>query len=115
MIGALVIVMIAIGLPLLFNNFRMTLDGSASNLAFSLIAVLLGPVAGGFLAGWIGRPKPRQAGLIAGTIASLLVLAAWLVITGVSLQTFISGGVVVFVWVVLARLASGFAQPSLKK
>ena len=80
----------------------------------SVITILLAPVAGGFLAGLIGRSNPQKAALFAGLSASFLIFIAWLVLTGFEGSTLLSGLVIVFIWTVLARLASGFVRPKLK-
>jgi hypothetical protein len=113
-VGAIVILAFAFSILLIINSFFPGLISGANNLLIGLIPFLLAPVAGGFLAGLIGRQDPLKSGLMAGVIASLIVFIAWLVIAGLSLETILSGLVIVFVWVVLARIAAGFAQPRLK-
>jgi hypothetical protein len=112
--GGLVILAFALSILLIVNGFFPTLVASGDNLLVGMIPLLLAPIAGGFLAGLIGRPNPHQSGLIAGLLASLVIFIGWLVIVGLSVQTILSGLVIVFLWVVLARLFAGFAQPRLK-
>lgn len=107
--GAILTLVFTIGPLLLFNQIS---GFSASNLLIGSVLILLAPVAGGFAAGKIGKVNPRRAGSIAGLGASLVVWIAWLVIAGISIQNLISGLVILFIWVVLARLASGFVKPS---
>jgi hypothetical protein len=109
-IGALVIFLISFGLLLLLNQILTDLAISTTNLVVSLIIFLLAPVGGGFLAGLIGSPNPLRAGLLAGSIAGLMILVSFLLIFGFSFQTLLSGLVVVFVWVILSRVSSGFAR-----
>jgi hypothetical protein len=104
-LGALVIFGISFGLLMLFSQSL-----AAANLAVNLIIFLLAPVAGGFLAGLVGRPNPRQAGTLAGSMASLMILATFLFIFSLSLQTLLTGLVVAFVWVLLARMSAGFSK-----
>lgn len=111
LVGALVTLMFALGILFLLEGLLSELISSISNLAVSFITILLAPVAGGFLAGLIGRSNPLQAGLIAGVAAGIILFAAWVVITGFSIETLLSAVVIIFVWVVMARLASGFARP----
>ncbi len=110
-VGALVTLVFALGILLFLQDALSNTLSSGGNMVISLLTILLAPVAGGFLAGLIGKTKPRQAGLITGLTAGIFVFVAWIVMTGFSFQTLLSGLVIVFVWVVMARLASGFAHP----
>ena len=112
--GAAVIIVFTLALTLVFDSFLTELISSTSNVLISLLVVLLAPIAGGFLAGLVGKSNPLQAGLLAGLIAGVFMFIAWLVIVGFSLETVLSGLVILFVWVVLARVASGFARLSNK-
>jgi len=112
--GAAVIIIFTLALMLVFDSFFAELISSTSNVLISLLVVLLAPIAGGFLAGLVGKPNPLQAGLLAGLIAGVFMFIAWLVIAGFSLETILSGLVILFVWVILARVASGFARLSHK-
>ncbi len=112
--GAAVIIIFMLALTLVFDSFLTKLISSTSNVLISLLVVLLAPIAGGFLAGLVGKSNPFQAGLLAGLIAGVFMFIAWLVIVGFSLETVLSGLVILFVWVVLARVASGFARLSNK-
>ena len=109
-LGAVFIFVISLGLLLLFNQLLLDLAASITNLVVSLIIFLLAPLAGGFFGGIIGRPDPRRAGLIAGTLAGVMLLAAFVVVFGFSLQTLLTGLIVLFVWVVLARISAGFSK-----
>ena len=109
-LGAVLIFVISFGLILLFNQVLLDLAASTTNLLVSLIIFLLAPVAGGFVGGMVGKPNPRKAGLIAGALAGVLVLAAFLFIFGFSFQTLLSGVVVLFVWIILARISAGFSK-----
>jgi hypothetical protein len=112
LIGAVSILLFTLALFLVFSElFQITLLESTSGILISAGIILLAPFAGGFLAGLIGQEDPRRAGLIAGLVASLVVFAAWLVITVLAIETILSGLVIVFVWIVLARLAAGLALP----
>lgn len=99
---------------LLIVNSAFPGFATGSNVWASLFPMLLAPVAGGFLAGLIGKPDPQRAGLIAGVIAGLGVFVAWLVVMGVSGETVLRGLVIVLIWVALARGMAGFAQPRKK-
>ena len=107
-VGGAVIFVFSFGLLLLFNQWLTNLAASTTNLFVSLIIFLLAPISGGFLAGMIGKPNPRRAGLVAGTAAGVLVLIGLLLVFGFSFQTLLTGLAVVFVWVVLARISAGF-------
>ncbi len=109
-LGALVIFIINFGMLLLLNQILADLAISTTNLVVGLIIFLLAPVGGGFLAGLIGTPNPLRAGLIAGSIASMMILVAFLSIFGFSFQILVSSLVVVFVWVILSRVSAGFAR-----
>jgi hypothetical protein len=110
-IGALVILVFALGLLLFLEGIPLDVFSLGENRVVSLIIILLAPIAGGFLAGLVSKSKPRQAGLIAGLTAGFFLLVTWIVMTDFSFETLMSGMVIVFVWVVLARLASTFAHP----
>ncbi len=113
--GALAILLITFAMFLVLADiFDMALLESTTGIVISAVVILVAPFAGGFLAGLLGREDPRQAGLLAGLIASLVVFMAWLVMTALSIETILSGLVIVFVWIVLARLASGFTIPPVK-
>ncbi len=112
--GGLVILAFTLSIWLIINSFFPNLIADGNNLVVGMVPLLIAPIAGGFLAGLIGRPNPLQAGLIAGLLASLVIFIGWLVIVGLSVQTILSGLVIVFLWVVLARLFAGFSQPRLK-
>jgi hypothetical protein len=110
-VGALVTLVFALGILLFLEGLHTGFLSSGSNMVISLLIILLAPIAGGFLAGMISRSKPRQAGMMTGLAAGCLIFAAWIVVTGFSFETLLSGLVIVFVWVVMARAASGFAPP----
>ena len=109
-LGAVLIFVFSFGLLLLFNQKLLTLTASTTNLLVSLIIFLLAPIAGGFFGGMIGKPNPQRAGLIAGTLAGVMLLAGFSFVSGFSFQTLLTGLVVLFVWVVLARTSAGFAK-----
>ena len=108
--GAVVIFLISFGLLILFNQILTVLTVSTANIVVGLIVFFLAPVGGGFLAGMIGRPNPLRAGLIAGSVASVMILISFFLIFGFSFQTLVSGLVVVFVWIFLSRFSAGFAR-----
>ena len=110
-LGALVIFLFSFGLLMILNPWLGALSVSTTHLAVSLIIFLLAPVGGGFLAGQIGQPHPRRAGTLAGAIASGLILVAFVLIFGLSLDILLTALVVAFVWVLLARISAGFAKP----
>ncbi len=112
--GGLVILAFALSILLIVNSFFPSLIANGNNLLVGMIPLLLAPIAGGFLAGLIGRSNPLQAGLIAGLLASLVIFIGWLIFVGLSVETILSGLVIVFLWVILARVFAGFAQPRLK-
>lgn len=109
-IGGIVILAFAFSILLIVNSFFPALV-SGSNLWVGMAPLLLAPVAGGFLAGLIGKANPPQAGLIAGLIAGLVVFLGWVVYVGLHIESILSGIVIVFLWVILARIMAGFAQP----
>jgi hypothetical protein len=113
-IGGILIVAFSIGLLLIFNEISVDFLSSISNVLISGIIILLAPIAGGFVAGKMGVSNPRQAGSIAGLSASLILAVSWLIFSGFNLQNLLTGLVLGFMWIVLARLASGFARPSIK-
>lgn len=107
-VGGVVTVVFSFALLIVLNGFFMDIAAMASNVAVGIIILLLAPVAGGFLAGLIGRTDPRKAGLIAGLTASLFIFVAWLVVSGISFQTILTGLAIVFMWVMLSRMSGGF-------
>jgi len=109
-VGAIVTLLFALGILYFMESVIKLMLSSISNVVISLLTILLAPMAGGFLAGLISPVKPLKAGLITGLTAGIFILIAWVVIMGFSYGTLLSGCMIVFVWVVLARLASGFAQ-----
>lgn len=112
-VGGVVVLAFAFSILLLFNGALPALT-SGSSLWVSLLPMMLAPVAGGFLSGLIGKTNPRQAGLIAGSLAGLVIFVGWVILSGLSLETVLSGVVIVLLWVVLARTMAGFAQPRKK-
>ena len=113
LVGGIVILAFAFSILLIVNSFFPALAAGA-NLWIGLVPIILAPVAGGFLSGLIGKSNPMQAGLIAGLLAGLVVFVGWLAYAGLQLETVLSGVVIVFVWVILARVMAGFAQPRKK-
>jgi hypothetical protein len=107
--GALVMLIFAFGTLLVINGFSLDQIALPSNALFSLIIMLISPIAGGFLAGLIVHEKPRLAGFFAGLMAGLVVLIAWLVVVDFLWETLLSGLVVTFVWIFLSRLGAGFS------
>jgi hypothetical protein len=105
-VGGLVMLVFALGI-LLLSGASLGAVSLAKNLLLSMISLLISPIAGGFLAGLIGKTQAHHAGLISGLIAGLVVFVAWLVIAGFSWQSLISGLVLVLVWVFLSRLGAG--------
>ncbi len=108
--GGLAMLAFALGL-LLLSGQPLNISSLADNLLVTGLVSLLAPFAGGFLAGLISKSHTRQAGLLAGLGASLVVVLIWLVNAGVTWETIVSGLALVFVWVVLARIGAGFALP----
>ena len=108
--GGGVTLIFALGILLIFNRFSLVFVTSTDNMLINLAAILLAPIAGGFLAGIIAVEKPRLAGLIAGLGASLFVFILWLVISGLVMESALSGLVISFVWVFLARIGAGFSS-----
>lgn len=109
-IGAFTILGFSIIMLVSLTSFLAKVVSAPAVTILSLITLLLAPIAGGFLAGLIGKSDPRRAGLFAGLSASLVILAAWLVISGVTYQTFVSGLIIGFMWVFIARTAAGFVK-----
>lgn len=109
LVGTLVMLILSLGSLVLFARFSGDLITSTNSMLLNLVAVLMAPIAGGFVAGLIGRANPRQAGLLAGSGASFVILFSWLAITGLSLGTIISGLVIGLLWVFLSRLGAGFS------
>ena len=112
-VGGVVILAFAFAILLIVNSFFPALAAS-SNLWIGMVPMLLAPVAGGFLAGLIGKENPMQAGLIAGLLAGTLVFIGWVAYVGIHLESILSGLVIVFLWVILARVMARFAQPQQK-
>lgn len=109
-VGAVVMVTFALGILVLFSDFSMHFVSTLNATLFNLAAVLMAPIAGGFVAGLIGRTNPRQAGLLAGLGGAFVILFSWLAISGLSLETTLSGLVIGLVWVFLSRLGAGFSS-----
>lgn len=108
MVGGAVTLVFAFTLLFVLNGLFMDLVSLSNNVVVGFITLVLAPVSGGFLAGLIGRHDPRKAGLIAGLTASLFVFAAWLLVSGLSFQTILTGLAIIFVWVMLSRVGGGF-------
>jgi hypothetical protein len=106
--GAILMMIFALG-PLIWSGFFEAAFFAQDNLFFNLVMMLLSPIAGGFIAGFIGRSNPRRAGLLAGLGGGMVLFSIWLVISGVSWQAMISGLVVIFVWIFLASIGAGFS------
>lgn len=109
-VGGVVILVFSFSILVIVNSFFPELT-TGSNLWMGLLPMILAPVAGGFLSGLIGKQNPMQAGLIAGLLAGLVVFIGWVIYTGLRVETVLSGIVIVLLWVVLARVMAGFAQP----
>lgn len=107
-IGAILMLIFVLG-PLIISGFSDAAFFFQDNLFFTLVIMLLSPIAGGFIAGLIGKYNPRRAGLIAGFVGSMVLFMLWLVFSGVTWQAMISGLVVLFVWVFLARIGAGLS------
>ena len=107
--GALMMLVFAFSSLLIINGFSLDQIALPSNLLRSLIIMLMSPIAVCFLAGLIAHEKFRQVGLIAGLIVGPVVLIAWLVLVGNLWETLLSGLVVMFVWIFISRLGSGFS------
>jgi hypothetical protein len=113
-VGALTILLLTFVIFFGLISFSDGVTASPTNTVISVITILLAPIAGGLLAGLIGRSNPQKAALIAGLSASIIIFVAWLVLTGFAGSTFLSGLVIVFIWTVLARMTSGFVHPKMK-
>jgi hypothetical protein len=113
-VGALTILILTFGIIFGMMTFSGSLLTSRASMVIGTITVLLAPVAGGFIAGLVGGSNPKKAGLFAGLGASLVILIAWLALSGFKRSTMLSGVVIIFIWVVLARLASSFVRPQMK-
>lgn len=107
LIGAVMMVIFALG-PLIWSGFSEVGFVSQDDLFFNLVMMLLSPTAGGFVAGLISKANPKCAGLLAGLGGGMALFTFWLVFSGVSKETVISGLVVVFVWMFLAWIGAGF-------
>ena len=92
--GGGVTLIFALGILLIFNEFSLALVTSTNNMLVNLAAILLAPVAGGFLAGLIAGKNPHLAGLIAGLEASLVVFILWMAISGLVMESVLSGMVI---------------------
>ena len=112
-VGGVVILAFSFSILLLLDGVLPAL-ASGSTPWMGLLPMMLAPVAGGFLSGLIGKADPRKAGLIAGLLAGVVVFIGWVAYTGLSLDTILSGIVIVLLWVILARVMAGFAQPRQK-
>ncbi len=108
--GGLAMLAFAFGLLLLIGQ-PLDIRSLAENLLVTGLVSLLAPIAGGFLAGLIGKGHARQAGLLAGLGASLVVLVFWLANTGLTWEAALSGLALVFVWGALARIGAVLALP----
>lgn len=107
-LGGLTILAVGVVILFAFNGFAPGLLANTSNVFLGLIPLVIAPIAGGFLAGFIARKDPKKAGLIAGVLAALVLLIGWLIVVGLSLDTVVGGIAVGLVWVVLARIFAGF-------
>ncbi len=112
-VGGVVILGFSFSILLITNSMIPGLT-TGSNLWVGLLPMLLAPVAGGFLSGLIGKANPLLAGTIAGLLAGVVVFIGWVAFTGLRMDTILSGIVIVLLWVVLARVMAGFAQPRMK-
>jgi len=110
LVGALVILMFSFGLLLVINGFSLDQIALPVNAILSLVIMFVSPVAGGFLAGLIAQEKPHGAGIIAGLMAGLVVVIAWLALMGIFWETLLSGLLLIFVWIFLSRLGAGFSR-----
>ena len=114
LVGALATLLLTFGILFGLITFSDGINVSTANVVISTITVLLAPVTGGFVAGLIGRSNPQHSGTFSGLIASLVIFIAWIVISGLNGSTLLSGVVIVFIWVMLARLAAGFLKPKME-
>ncbi len=110
-VGAVVILVFTIGILWGFGSFSDQWGSSPANMVISVITILVTPIAGGFTAALISKSQPHKAGIIAGLGASLVIFIAWLILMGINGSTLLSGLVIGFIWVGLARIASGFVKP----
>jgi hypothetical protein len=108
--GGLTTLLFSLGSLLLFNRFSLNSLYTPDNLLLNLVTMLISPFAGGFLAGLIGQSSPKRAGLLAGLGASLIIIIAWVVISGLSWSAILNGLIVGFVWVVLSRIGAGISS-----
>ncbi|MDY6872441.1 MAG: hypothetical protein SVR81_00525 [Chloroflexota bacterium] len=109
LLGGLTILAVGVIILFAFNGFAPGLLANTSNVFLGLIPLVVAPIAGGFLAGLIARHNPKRAGLFAGLLAALVLLIGWLIVVGLTLDTFVGGFAVGLVWVILARIFAGFA------
>jgi hypothetical protein len=107
--GGVAILAVGVVVLLAFNGFAPGLLAGTSNVLIGLVPLVLAPIAGGFLSGLIAKSDPKRAGLIAGLLATLVLLIGWLIVVGLTFDTVVGGLVVGFVWVILARIFAGFA------
>lgn len=94
---------------LLLTGRSLDVTSLANNMLVSVMIMLMAPIAGGFVAGLVALSQVRQAGLLAGMGASLVVVISWLMMSAFSWEAVTSGLVIVFVWVYLSRLGAGFS------
>jgi hypothetical protein len=113
LVGGIAILVFAFSILTVINSIFPAMAGG-DNMWIELIPVVLAPVAGGFLSGLIGKNNPSRAGLIAGVLASLVIFVGWVIYAGLQFNTILRGIVIAFLWVILARVMAGFAQPRKK-
>jgi hypothetical protein len=109
-VGAVVILVFSVGILWGFGSFSGQWGSSTANMVISAFTILITPIAGGFTAALIGKSQPHKAGLIAGLGASLVIFIALLIMMGISGSTLLSGLVIGFIWVAMARIASGWVN-----
>jgi hypothetical protein len=110
LVGGVVTLLFAFSIVFLLNSYLPELYTSEGSWVLGLLPALLAPMAGGFLAGVIARPKVREAGTIAGGLAGGVILVGWLVLMGGSFAVVLRGAVIALVVFLFARTFSGFAR-----
>jgi hypothetical protein len=110
MIGATLMIAFSFGASLLLANaFSISLIFSTENNFLKVVVYILIPIAGGFMAGLVAQNNPRQAGLLAGWLASMFLFLFWLASAGLTWPAIGSGLVLIFIWIFFGRLGGGFA------
>lgn len=110
-VGGVVILLFAFFMVFVVNSYFPGLYAGKTSWLVGLVPVLLAPMGGGFLAGIIARQETRKAGTIAGALAGVLILIAWVVVMRGGFGMVLRGVVLGLIVLALARAFAGFAQP----